>query len=92
MKNRGRTCRKKSWSDDNLLCLKTKLPKYDNHEMQERIDREIHDALDRRIMHDKLIDNLTLQQISDKEDIPLSTVRDHYYKQRAILFPDISRK
>lgn len=66
--------------------LKTKLPKYDNVEMQERINREIHDATDREIMRCKLIDNLTFSAISDKLDLPFSTVRDHFYKNRKILF------
>jgi len=66
--------------------LKTPLPKYDNFEMREKIDREIHDATDREIMKYKLIDNLTLKAISDKLDIPMSTVRDHFYRNRKILF------
>ena len=79
--------KKRIFNNPELMALKTKLPQYDNVEMQERIDRLIHDAKDRVIMHDKLIDNLTLAEIAEKEDMPLSTVRDHYYRQRKVLFP-----
>jgi len=79
--------RKSKWKPTWLNLLKTKLPAYDNVELEERIDRTIHNALDRRILKHKLIDDLTLAQISEKENIPYSTVRDHYYKQRKILFP-----
>ena len=83
---------RKRWRLEDSQDLKTQLPAYDNYELRDRIDREIHDAADRKIMKEKLINNKTLMRISQELDIPLSTVRDHYYKQRKVLFPDITRK
>jgi len=84
--------RRKPWKLNGAQDLKTVLPRYDNFELKDRIDREIHDATDRRILKEKLIHNKTLLRISNEMDIPLSTVRDHYYRQRKILFPEITRK
>ena len=70
-----------------IFRLKHKLPPYGNKEMRDKIMDMIHDKTDRKIMYMKLIDNCTLLEISKKLDIPYSTVRDHYYTNRAILFP-----
>ncbi len=77
-----------SYSSD-ILMLKTKLPTYTNTEMQDRILDRIHDVTDRKIMLLKLIDGYTLLRISDKLDIPYSTVKDHYYTCRKLLFDTI---
>ena len=71
----------------NIFALKHKLPEYTNSQMKAMIMDKIHDKDDRRIMALKLIDNYTLLEISDKLNIPYSTVRDHYYLNRKILFP-----
>lgn len=67
--------------------VKHKLPEYTNSQMKDLIMDKIHDRNDRKIMLLKLIDNYTLLEISDKLNIPYSTVRDHYYTSRKILFP-----
>ena len=82
----NRKKRRRNFRPEGVSLLKTKLPVYDNVELEEKIDRIIHNALDRRILKYKLIDDMTLAQISEKENVPYSTVRDHYYKQRKLLF------
>lgn len=70
-----------------ISLFKQKLPEYTNSQMKDMIMDKIHDRNDRKIMLLKLIDNYTLLEISDKLNIPYSTVRDHYYTSRKILFP-----
>lgn len=67
--------------------LKRKLPEYTNSGISERIDDLIHDETDRKILRYKLIDNKTIEAISELLNAPLSTVRDHYYLGLNILFP-----
>lgn len=67
--------------------LKRKLPAYTNSGISEKIDDLIHDKMDREILRHKLIDNATIEEISVLLDVPLSTVRDHYYNGLKILFP-----
>lgn len=66
--------------------LRMKLPPYSNSEVSERIDELIHDAADREMLKAKLIDNLTLEQISEMQDRPFSTVRDHFYRHLRTIF------
>lgn len=72
-----------------IRMLKTKLPTYRNSEMMDRILDRIHDKTDRKIMEYKLIDGYTLLKISDKLNIPYSTVKDHYYASRKLLFDNL---
>jgi len=71
-----------------IFSLKHKLPEYSNNQMKEMILDKIHDKEDRKIMYLKLVDGCTLLDVSKKLNIPYSTVRDHYYINRKILFPE----
>lgn len=82
---------RRTLSDENDL-LRHKLPAYKNLEMKTRIDEMVHKETDRQLMRYKLIDGLTLAEAAEKLDIPLSTARDHYYRQLFVLFPEITRK
>lgn len=67
--------------------LKRKLPAYTNSGICEKIDDLIHDETDRQILKYKLVDNKTVEAISELMNIPFSTVRDHYAAGLDILFP-----
>lgn len=77
--------------DENDL-LRHKLPAYKNSDMISRIDDVIHEETDRLLMKYKLIDGLTLADAAEKLNVPLSTARDHYYRQLFVLFPEMTRK
>lgn len=68
--------------------MRWKLPKYNNSEKLALINERIHDKNDRRMFKLKLIDGMSLNEISNVLKQPYSTLRDHYYKQVKILFDD----
>jgi len=70
-----------------ILKIKHKLPAYTNQEILAKIRDLIHDKEDRRIMRLKLVDGMTLLEIAQASNLPYSTVRDHYYICKKLLFP-----
>lgn len=71
-----------------VFSIKHKLPEYSNTQMKEMILDKIHDKSDRKIMYLKLVDGCTIMDVARKMNMPYSTVRDRYYINKQILFPD----
>ena len=68
--------------------MRRKLPSYDNYDIADKINRRIHDKVDRQILRMKLIDGMTFDEVAYECNIPYGTVTDHYYKQLEVLFYD----
>ena len=68
--------------------FKKRLPKYHNEEIRKKIGDLIHDEKDRELLTLKLIDGFTLEAVAEKQNRAYSTVRDHYYQQIKVLFPE----
>lgn len=68
--------------------MRLKLPQYDNGEINRIINDRIHNDEDRAMFREKLINGKSLMAISNKQNRPYSTVRDHYYSGIKIIFSD----
>jgi len=63
---RHRAARMRKWKDNN----------YSNHRVVEVIDEYIHNARDRDILREKLVDGVTYDALAGKYDLTYERVRD----------------
>lgn len=77
---------RKAKTPDTVTALKDPLPEYTNSSIAAKIEDRVHSREDREMLRLKLIDGLTLSDIATLQNRPLSTVRDHYYALREVLF------
>ena len=53
--------------------------RYLNSDREREIDERVHSDIGRQALKLKYIDGKSLMEISEKLNIPYSTLRDHYY-------------
>ena len=64
-------------------------PDYTNSEIASLIDEYIHNAIYRDVLKDRLIDGLTLEQIAERRDLSVTTVKRIVYRAEDKLFARI---
>ena len=62
---------------------------YTNSQIRELIKEYIHDAVDRKITYQRLVDGLTFERIAAEARLDIKTVRNHIHKCEEILFKHI---
>lgn len=62
------------------------MPEYTNTEMYNLIDEWIHNARDRRIMKDRLINGLSIEVVAEKYDMSVSQLKRILEKHQEMLF------
>lgn len=59
---------------------------YSNSEISELIDEYIHNARNRAILKDRLIDGLIFEELAEKYDLSVNHVKTIVYKEQEKLF------
>ena len=67
--------------------MRQKLPKYENHEMKQRIAGEIHKIRDRKILMLHLVNGYSLNEVAKELNLSFYTVRDVWRRHKDTLFP-----
>ena len=67
--------------------MRQKLPKYENHEMKQRIAGEIHKTRDRKILILYLVNGYSLNEVAKELNLSFYTVRDVWRRYKEDLFP-----
>ena len=62
------------------------MQEYKNSEMFDLIDEWIHNARDRRIMKDRLINGLSIEALAEKYEVSVTQVKRIVERSRNVLF------